>query len=168
MKRFLSPIFALLVLCTACGTKQEQIPYQMPEITAQIETTVTVSTKSAAEIIGEKTTQQAVSTEELPKEPTVIDLKNLETANSNAKLLFQNAGTYISKCQIYAINLYSGVYSGDLNEKIEKSPKEIPDQSNPNWSRDELSVDLDSALKYYMGGEDNGVYALALDEEAIP
>jgi hypothetical protein len=84
-----------------------------------------------------------------------------QAANANAKLVFQNAATYLTKVQIAGASLDSLLYSGKIGEKTDVFP--------------EVSVgaaltgdDLNNALCYYMGGEDGGVYVILLDEQYNP
>jgi hypothetical protein len=91
-----------------------------------------------------------------------IDAEELtETANANAKLVFQNAATYMTKVQIAGAILDSYIYSGSLNSTYEEFPEVRP--------VDELTgTDVTNAMRYYMGGEDGGVYVILLDKQYNP
>jgi hypothetical protein len=79
-----------------------------------------------------------------------------QTANANAKLVYQNAATWFTKVQIAGAQMDSLLYSGSLGAKNEEFPNVNPDHVING-------TEVTNALRYYMGGEDGGVYVILLD-----
>jgi hypothetical protein len=99
-------------------------------------------------------------------------------ANAQAKLVFQNAATYMTKVQIAGVKLelddvmvinseyYASYADGcylsvvlDLSEKSTKFP-EVPTTVN--------GKDVQAALRYYMGGPNGGVAIILVDRQYNP
>jgi hypothetical protein len=91
-----------------------------------------------------------------------VEDSKTQNANRNAKLVFQNAATYLIKVQIVGAELDSLEYSGSLNEKSDIFPE-------VNFEKLSLTeTDVTNALRYYMGGDGGGVYTILLDEQYNP
>jgi hypothetical protein len=90
-----------------------------------------------------------------------IEEENTRVANANAKLVFQNAATYVTKAQIYGASFDSLLISGSLTEKYEERPQVESGETL-------TGKDFTNALRYYMGGPDSGVYVILLDEQFNP
>jgi hypothetical protein len=81
-----------------------------------------------------------------------------DSANANAKLVFQNTATYMTKVQIAGASMDSLLISGSLSGERTESFPDI------RIGEDLTGEDLTYALRYYMGGENAGVYVVLLDE----
>jgi hypothetical protein len=90
-------------------------------------------------------------------------LQELETqgANANAKLVFQNAATYVTLAQIKGATFDQILFSGSLTEKNDEHPTVDEGEAL-------TSEDFTNALRYYMGGKNGGVYFILLDEYYNP
>jgi hypothetical protein len=86
---------------------------------------------------------------------------NTQTANANAKLVFQNAATYLTKAQIAGATMDSLLIFGRIGEKTDEFPQI---ESGAALTGD----DLTNALSYYMGRDNAGVYTILLDEQLNP
>jgi hypothetical protein len=84
-----------------------------------------------------------------------------QSANANAKLVFQNAATYMTKLQIAGASMDSLLIYGSIGKKIDEFPKV---ETGAELTGD----DLTNALRYYMGGDNAGVYVILLDEQLNP
>jgi prepilin-type N-terminal cleavage/methylation domain-containing protein len=94
-----------------------------------------------------------------------------QTANANAKLVFQNAATYLTKAQIAGADVDIGTgtsitYSANVfNLQVDVKPASFPD-IGIGTSVDASAVEY--ALQYYMGGPTGGVAGLAIDSQFNP
>jgi hypothetical protein len=84
-----------------------------------------------------------------------------QSANARAKLVFQNAATYVTLVQIYGASFDKLEYSGSLGEKNDERPRVDEGEAL-------TGDDFTNALRYYMGGPDGGVYTILLDEHYNP
>jgi hypothetical protein len=95
----------------------------------------------------------------------VINEAKLQEADANAKLLFQNIATYAERAKEAGATFDSYSYSGSLSEKLDNSP-------DINSGETLNSGNVQSALGYYMGGDDwlsdGGCYTVLLDEQYNP
>jgi hypothetical protein len=100
-----------------------------------------------------------------------------QTANAQAKLVFQYAATYMTKVQIFgaAVELendlsftYEGYYSSGGKEKnlsgildLSENAERLPELRDIYDTIDD--EDVQAALRYYMGGPNGGVAIILLD-----
>jgi prepilin-type N-terminal cleavage/methylation domain-containing protein len=91
-----------------------------------------------------------------------------QSANANAKLVFQNSATYLTKVQIAGATVNIGANNettSALDLITATKPTSFPDVT----SGDTVGADeLEYALLYYMGGPTGGAAALSLDSQYNP
>jgi prepilin-type N-terminal cleavage/methylation domain-containing protein len=105
----------------------------------------------------------------IPSLAGYISDSRTQTANTNAKLVFQNTATYMTKVQIAGstVNISSG--SGatiaqtsallDLTQKVSTFPN-VPATVN--------KTALQDALRYYQGGANGGYAVVGIDSQSNP
>lgn len=70
------------------------------------------------------------------------------TANANAKLVYTNAATYATKCEINGVDIAFSSAGGSIGD--------FSDEEEPTY--DGTEADFRKALAYYMGSEDAGYF----------
>lgn len=78
------------------------------------------------------------------------------SANSNAKMVFTNAATYTTKCEINGVDIAFTSAGGSIGDYTDEEPK-----------YDGTEADFRKALAYYMGGDDAGYFYVSF-EDNIP
>jgi hypothetical protein len=124
--------------------------------------TIHTSALTTAPVINESSETTSLNLSELSP---AYYINLFEDANADAKLVFQNAATYMVKCQIVGLPLFAAPVKGVIDEKSDVFPELSFDAYK---TREEFSVLLNDALEYYMGDIKTGAYVLMFDEQGNP
>jgi type IV pilus assembly protein PilA len=93
-----------------------------------------------------------------------------QSANANAKLVYQNAATWLTKVQIAGASITIAGGGGGAStawQTIGAKSETFPDVK-PGTTTPLTTTNLNSALAYYMGGSTSGAYALSIDAQYNP
>jgi prepilin-type N-terminal cleavage/methylation domain-containing protein len=106
----------------------------------------------------------------IPSLAGYISDSRTQSANANAKLVFQNTATYMTKVQIAGATVTLSGSGGVSIAQTTKTPLDLTEKVSqfPEVGTTVSSTDLQGALRYYQGGPTGGFALVSIDAQYNP